>query len=94
MAFDWSTGMLDYDLAVAGVPSPELRGVYLHRGTVDSPGPVIHQLVESARIGHSGKVPLGAVDRAALAGGELYLQVLTHSGPDGAFRVPLEGGGP
>ena len=94
LAFDWSTGMLDYDLAVAGVPSPELRGVYLHRGTVDSPGPVIHQLVESARIGHSGKVPLGAVDRAALAGGELYLQVLTHSGPDGAFRVPLEGGGP
>jgi len=92
LAFDWSTGTLDYDLAVAGVPGSEILGVYLHRGTVDSPGPIIHRLVASGRIGRSGEVSLGAVDRAAFAEGGLYLQVLTRDGAQVGVRVPIAGG--
>jgi len=93
LAFDWSTGTLAYDLEVAGVPASEVLGVYLHRGSLDSLGPVIHRLMEGSRITGSGEVSLGVVDRAAFASGELYLQMLTRAGPDGAVRVSLEGGG-
>ena len=91
LAFDWSTGMLAYDLEVAGVTAPEALGVYLHRGSVDSPGPVVHRLMESLRIAQSGELSLGAVDRAAFKASELYLQVLTRAAPQGAVRVPLQG---
>ena len=92
VAFDWSTGTLVYDLEVSGVTAADVLGVYLHRGSVDSPGPVVHRLMASGRTARSGEVSLAAADRAAFESGELYLQVSTRAQPLGAARVQLGGG--
>ncbi len=92
LAFDWSTGLLGFDLAISGAPGPEVLGVYLHRGSPDGAGPVIHRLMASGRVTQSGHAALAAVDRTAFAASRLYLQVNTRANPDGEIRVPVRGG--
>ncbi len=89
LALDWSTGKLAYDLEVAGVTAPDVVGVFLHRGSVDKPGPVVHRLMESLRTTQSGEVSLGAVDRAAFSASELYLELRTRGEAGVVVRVPL-----
>jgi Asp-tRNA(Asn)/Glu-tRNA(Gln) amidotransferase A subunit family amidase len=89
LALDWSTGKLAYDLEVAGVTASDLVGVFLHRGSIDEPGPVVHRLMGPLRTAQSGEVSLGAVDRTAFAASELYLEVLTRGEAAGVVRVPL-----
>jgi hypothetical protein len=93
LAFDWSTGILAYDLEIAGVAASDVVGVFLHRGSLDSAGPVVQRLMESGRALRSGEVTLGAIDRAAFESSGLYLQVLTRAGAQSVVRVQLGGDG-
>lgn len=88
LSYDMPTGRLTYQATVKPADD-ELRAVWLHRGTPDTPGPAFQQLQMSPSGMSSGTLRLSFAERRALQTGQLYVEMYTARHPIGAARVPV-----
>jgi hypothetical protein len=88
--FDVTTGVLSYDVAVAGVAEEEIHAVAVHLAEDGKDGPVVHRLSGPGTATPSGQVTLKPVERDALMESRLSLVLYTKDHPAGAARGRLE----
>jgi Asp-tRNA(Asn)/Glu-tRNA(Gln) amidotransferase A subunit family amidase len=80
-AFDSTRGILDYEVAAAGIDAGAVHAVALHRTIDGQTGPVVARLIEGGRNAGSGRVALTAAVRQDLQSGRLALVAHRPAGP-------------
>lgn len=86
--YDVPTARLSYQGTVKH-NGDDLLAVWLHRGTMDKPGPAFQQLTLAPDGNSSGALTLSFAERRALQTGQLYVELYTRRHPTGALRVPV-----
>jgi amidase len=88
LGYDAVTGILTCDFDAQTIPAGSIA-ITLHRARGETVGPVIGHLWRSGQRTGRVQLPLSAVDRHALAAGELYVQRVDQVHPLGAGRQVL-----
>lgn len=73
--FDQLTNVLRFDVRVSGVAPERLQAVVLSRRDTPGGARVIHRMSGPGRTSANGQLPLNGIDRDALAGGRLSVQL-------------------
>jgi hypothetical protein len=88
LRYDATTSRLDYTLEIDPGGADRIAAVWIHRGTLDAPGPARLQLVGPGRPA-DGSVVLSAADRRDLEKGQLLVRFFLRDGFGSAGDVLL-----
>ena len=87
--YDVTKNRLDFNSSVSNLEAAEIIALTLHRKVDGKPGPIIAHLLKATQASNVDTITLKAIDRDALAKGNLYVQLFTRQRPLGVASTPL-----
>jgi amidase len=80
---------LTFDVRVIGFSPTDVIAAALHRGSPETPGPVIAPLLTRGRTTGKGEILIRDIDRADITSGNIYMELYTTTQPLGTARTKV-----